>query len=86
VLSNADTAVATFAAPSVSSDALLRFNLTVSDGTGLAGTATTSITVRKVGGGGGGGSFGLLMLAALIGAGFMPRSRLRDGLTRTDAA
>jgi choice-of-anchor B domain-containing protein len=67
VLSNAGTAIATFAAPNVSSDALLRFNLTVSDSTGLASTATTSVTVRKNGGGNsGGGGISWLLLGLLL--------------------
>ena len=68
-LSNAGSAVATFTAPTVSSDTLLRFELLVSDTAGLDNTSTTSVTVRKSGGGGsggGGGSAGWLLVAALL--------------------
>lgn len=67
-LSNATSASATFTAPSVSSDQLLQFQLSVSDGV-LSNTATTAVTVRRAGGGlgnqGGSGSLGWLMLALL---------------------
>jgi len=69
-LSNASTARASFVAPAVTSDRILRFELTVSDNGGLDNKATTSVTVRKIGGktgGSGGGSLGWLMLAMLIG-------------------
>lgn len=68
MLSNATSASATFTAPSVSSDQLLQFQLSVSDGM-LSNTAVTAVTVRRAGGGlgnkGGGGSLGWLMLALL---------------------
>jgi len=69
-LNNATMASASFTAPTVSSDTLLRFNLTVSDTSGLSNTASTQVTVRKKagggnGGGGGGGSLGWILLAVL---------------------
>jgi choice-of-anchor B domain-containing protein len=69
-LSNASNATASFVAPTVTSDRILRFELTVADNGGLNDKSTTSVTVRKTGssrsGGSGGGSLGWLMLAMLI--------------------
>jgi hypothetical protein len=67
-LNNANTATASFAAPDVTSDTLLRFQLTVSDTRGLTNVSTTSVTVRKPGKSGGGGSMSwfLLVLSALV--------------------
>ena len=69
-LSAADTTTASFAAPEVTSDTLLRFRLTVSDPDGLADTASVSVTVLAPGSGGlssnGGGSVGLLLLLLLM--------------------
>ena len=45
-LTGADTDTATFTAPTVTSDTLLRFELTVSDASGLTDTAEVTITVR----------------------------------------
>jgi choice-of-anchor B domain-containing protein len=74
-LSDAGMGVASFMAPTVSSDTLLQFRLTVTDPAGLSDSATTSVTVTKPGGGGdpqgggsGGGSLGLLSLLALAAA------------------
>jgi hypothetical protein len=71
-LTEADSAVASFTAPTVSSDTLLQFRLTVSDPAGLADSANTTVTVTKPGAGGnngsggsGGGSLGVLTLLAL---------------------
>ena len=47
ILNNADTSTAMFTAPSVSSDTMLQFELTVSDPSGLADSATTIITILK---------------------------------------
>ncbi len=47
-LAGANTAQPTFTAPSVTADTVLRFSLTVSDGT-LSSTDTVNITVRNVG-------------------------------------
>ena len=69
-LENANSAAAAFTAPTVDSDRLLRFQLTVSDGQ-LQNTATVSVTVQRSGGGlgnnrgGGGGSAGWLLLLGL---------------------
>ena len=71
-LSNADTAVATYTAPSVASDTLMRFDLTVSDPAGLSDTAIATVTItrtaappaRSSGGGAAGGVF-LLVLGFL---------------------
>jgi hypothetical protein len=65
-LNNANSAVASFIAPNVNSDALLRFNLTVADAGGLNNTASTQVTVRKTGGGGGGGGGSLSWLLLTV--------------------
>ncbi|HNP65165.1 MAG TPA: choice-of-anchor B family protein, partial [Woeseiaceae bacterium] len=68
-LNNASSVTASFTAPSVSSDTLLRFELQVTDTSGLFDTATINVTVTATaisgGGGSGGGALGLLMLAGL---------------------
>jgi choice-of-anchor B domain-containing protein len=81
-LTDADTATPVFTAPSVSSDTLLRFELTVTDPRGLSDTATTNVTVRapgNSGGSSGGGSLGLLLLSVLT------LRRLTRRTTRTGA-
>jgi len=68
-LSGANTSNASFAAPTVSSDTLLRFSLSVSDPGGLSDSATVAITVRASGtssSGGGGGAMSLWLLALLL--------------------
>jgi hypothetical protein len=65
---NATSASATFTAPTVSSDQLLQFELSVSDGV-VTDTATTAVTVRRSGGNknkGGSGSLGWLTLLAML--------------------
>ncbi len=68
-LSNASSATAQFVAPSVQSDILLQFRLTVSDTGGLSDVATTTVTALAGGGGlggsSGGGQIGVLMLLLL---------------------
>ncbi len=65
-LTGADTAAARFAAPVVSSDTLLSFELTVTDPRGLSDTATTNVTVSSGGtSGGSGGGTGPAWLAVL---------------------
>jgi choice-of-anchor B domain-containing protein len=68
-INNATSASASFTAPTVSSDTLLRFDLTVSDGV-IMDTASTSVTVSRSGGNnskkGGSGSFDWLMLFVLF--------------------
>ena len=67
-LANADTNNATFVAPLVTSDTLLRFSLQVTDSGGLSDTAIASVTVRSAtasSGGGGGGGTGPWLLALL---------------------
>ncbi len=73
-LENADTSTASFAAPAVSSDTLLRFSLRATDSEGLSDTATAAVTVRSAsvsagGSGGGAVSLWLLTLIALTAAG-----------------
>lgn len=69
---NTSSAAATFTAPAVASDTLLRFQLQVTDPSGLVDTATTNITVRSsttnsnVGGGGGAISLLLTGLFSLL--------------------
>ncbi|HEX5786698.1 MAG TPA: choice-of-anchor B family protein, partial [Woeseiaceae bacterium] len=69
-LSGATTATATFTAPTVTSDTLLAFELTVTDPRGLSDAASANVTVRSAGesGGSGGGAFGLFSLLVLAGA------------------
>lgn len=69
-LSGANGSTATFAAPDVNSDTLLRFTLQVTDDGGLSDTATASVTVRanavsSNNGGGGSGAAGIWLLAML---------------------
>lgn len=69
-LTSTQTASTQFTAPSVASDALLQFRLTVSDPGGLSASATVSVTVTNNSGGGSGGSGGgaaggVLLLAAI---------------------
>ncbi|MBT8108892.1 MAG: choice-of-anchor B family protein [Gammaproteobacteria bacterium] len=81
-LNNATTATASFTAPSVRSDSLLRFELTVSDPGGLQDTAATAVTIRSgssaggSGGGGGGGALSLWLIALIL----CERMRLYDRL------
>ncbi len=76
-ISNADSVTASFSAPNVSADTLLRFELEVSDPRGASDTATVSVTVSAPsapstggntggGGGGGGGALSLWVLALLL--------------------
>lgn len=86
-LEDADAALARFNAPTVDSDTLLRFRLTVTDPGGLADSATTAITVRAAasGNGGGGGAFGwqaLFVLAVLALAPALRRGVLRVTMRR----
>ena len=79
-LNGANQDTASFTAPAVTSDALLRFNLTVSDAGGLTDTAEVTITVRapatqSQSSGGGPMSAWLLGLLGLL--------ALRRRLTRT---
>ncbi len=71
-LNNANSASASFTAPTVTSDTLLRFELTVTDSGGLSDTATTTVTVNAAdsgtgsqASGGGGGALSLWGLLAL---------------------
>ena len=82
-LSDTSVAQPTFTAPTVSSDTLLQFQLTVADPDGLVDTATASVTVVSNapapsggGGGGGGGALSLWLLALLL----FERVRLYDRL------
>jgi choice-of-anchor B domain-containing protein len=71
-LNNADTSSASFTAPTVTSDTLLRFSLAVTDPAGLNDTTAVSVTVSSNtpaaagGGGGGGGALSLWLLALLL--------------------
>jgi choice-of-anchor B domain-containing protein len=69
-LGNPNSASTSFTAPQVSSDTLLRFELTVMDSDGLTDVSTVAVTVSKAAappqtGGSGGGRLSLLMLVAL---------------------
>ncbi len=75
-LSNATSATASFTAPSVTSDTLLRFELRVTDTNGLLDTATANVTVAINGtsvGGGGGGALSLWVLLGLVSLGAVTR-------------
>ena len=69
-LNNAGSASASFTAPTVTSDTLLRFSLEVTDPNGLSDSAEASVTVTTnsagPGGGGGGGALSLWLLALLL--------------------
>ncbi len=83
-LINADTDTASFTAPDVSSDTLLRFQLQVSDPGGLSDTGTASVTVIAAetapsGGASGGGPISLVLL------GMLGLAAARRALTRTGA-
>lgn len=70
-LDGADTETATFTAPSIDSDTMLRFRLTVTDPSGLEDTATAAVTVTGAGSGGsdsgGSGAAGTLALLCALG-------------------
>lgn len=81
-LANASSATATFTAPNVSSDSLLRFELTVDDGF-LQSSAETAITVQRQAGGNrkkGGGAMHWLILVILLSVG-----AIRQGLIHLPA-
>ena len=63
-IEDADTA--TFTAPTVTSDTLLRFSLQVTDPRGLSNTSTVSVTVRAPDSSSGGGALSLWLLALLL--------------------
>ena len=69
-LGNADSVTASFTAPQVSSDTLLRFELTVMDSGGRTDVSTVAVTVSRAAAppqtnAGGGGRLSMLMLFAL---------------------
>jgi choice-of-anchor B domain-containing protein len=68
VLSNADSASASFTAPNVGSDTLLQFQLEVFDPHGRTDASTATVTVSTASGGesSGGGSVGLWTLLGLV--------------------
>jgi MYXO-CTERM domain-containing protein len=69
-LGNANTSRATFTAPTVQSDTMLQFRLTVRDPAGLSNIATTAVVINtsnSAGGSSGGGALGLLLLLLLAG-------------------
>jgi len=71
VLSDANTSIASFSAPTVSSDTIFRFELEVSDPGSLSDTSTVNVTVTSTSGGGstggsGGGALGLWFLLGLL--------------------
>jgi len=85
-LSNAGTETASFTAPDVTSDTLLRFELAVSDTAGLSDAATVSITVSAQtpaaggdSGGGGGGGPVTIWLLGLLGVVASRRALTRKG-------
>ena len=87
-INNADSAVATFTAPSVTSDTLLRFRLVVTDPAGLSDATTTSVTVTATsssGSGGGGGAVSLALICALLVV-LAGRRQPRRAAIRTGAA
>ncbi len=78
-ITNADTAMASFTSPSVSSDTLLQFQLQVSDPSGASDTSNVAITVSKPAAsqpsGGGGGGAASWLLALLSGYWLLRRRR-----------
>ncbi len=81
-LSDVSIASPTFSAPTVTSDTLLQFQLSVTDPDGLNDTASVSVTVTadstaSGGGGGGGGALSLWLLALLL---LLERMRLDNRL------
>ncbi len=85
-LNNANAATATFTAPSVTSDTMLQFRLTVTDPSGLSDSATVTVTVTREGssnsGSSGGGAAGWLLLLCLLAAAMRPRSTRTGGVSR----
>ncbi|MEX2123176.1 MAG: choice-of-anchor B family protein [Woeseia sp.] len=81
-LSDAATAVAQFTSPTVSSDTMLQFRLTVSDPTGLSDSATTTVTVTMANAGGGGISVLFILLCVTA---FLSRAAA-SRVNRMDAA
>ncbi len=83
-LSNANSASASFTAPQVSSDTLLRFSLSVTDAGGLSDNTTVAVTVSKPAappssdGGGGGGQLSLWLLVLLALAALHRTTTRRD--------
>jgi choice-of-anchor B domain-containing protein len=75
-LENADSATASFTAPTVQSDTMLRFQLAVTDSTGLRATSVTTVTVLAPDSSSGGGALSLWLLALLL----FERMRLYDRL------
>ncbi len=72
-LGAANSEIATFTAPTIVSDTLLQFELTVTDPGGLSNTATTTVTVTQTVSapppavsGGGGGTLGIFYLLAMF--------------------
>ncbi len=82
ILNSASTSTSTFTAPSLSSDTMFQFQLTVDDPSGLTDSATTTITVLKSSTtpepeSSGGGSLGLVSLLLLAGLLSVKRRKYR---------
>jgi choice-of-anchor B domain-containing protein len=80
-LSGTSSAVAQFTSPTVTSDAMLQFRLTVTDPSNLSDSATTNVTVTKEnsgGGGSGGGSTSALFILLCLAASVRRRYRKDD--------
>lgn len=78
-LQNATMASASFTAPSVTSDTLLRFELQVTDAGGLSDSSTANVTISSASGGfgngsSGGGAVNLLAILMLLGVSLMRRT------------
>ncbi len=89
-LSGANSSTATFAAPEVNSDTLLRFALQVTDAGGLTDTATASVTVRSNAvstgsSGGGSGATGAWLLAMLTLVAALRFATRKDAFLRSSA-
>jgi choice-of-anchor B domain-containing protein len=79
-LNNTTSAVAQFTSPTVTSDAMLQFRLTVTDQSDLSDSATTTVTVtRENSGGGGSGGGGISALFILFCLAAMVRRTYRKG-------
>ncbi len=75
-LENADSDTAAFTAPTVQSDTMLRFQLAVTDSSGLGATSVTTVTVLAPDSSSGGGALSLWLVALLL----FERMRLDDRL------
>jgi len=86
-LSNATSAVTQFTSPTVTSDTMLQFRLTVADPSGLSDSATTTVTVTRTNSGSasGGGSTSILFVLLCVAAVAVRAGRIRRTHRKDDA-